>query len=64
MTRLLLLALSLVPAVALQAIPDEDWGYATVRPGAHSFWWLYGANTTEARETKPLVLWLQGGPGG
>ena len=26
------------------------------------FWWLYGT-TAPARETAPLVLWLQGGPG-
>jgi serine carboxypeptidase 1 len=35
-----------------------------VRPGAHSFWWLYGANASAAaRPSLPLVLWLQGGPG-
>jgi len=46
-----------------QEIPDEQWGYVTVREDAHMFWWLYGAHSTE-RENKPLVLWLQGGPGG
>ena len=20
-------------------IPDQDWGYVDVRPGAHMFWW-------------------------
>jgi hypothetical protein len=38
---------------------DEVWGYVDVRPGAHMFWWLYGT-TAPARETAPLVLWLQG----
>jgi len=46
-----------------QGIPDEQWGYVTVRQDAHMFWWLYGAQSTE-RENKPLVLWLQGGPSG
>ena len=44
-------------------VPDEDWGYVDVRSGAHSFWWLYGAIST-TREGHPLILWLQGGPGG
>ncbi|GAU91639.1 hypothetical protein RvY_03860 [Ramazzottius varieornatus] len=39
----------------------EDWGYITVRPEAHLFWWLY---TREDATSLPLVLWLQGGPGG
>ena len=45
-------------------IPDEKWGYVTVRPHAHMFWWLYGGQTTlEERLKFPLVIWLQGGPG-
>jgi serine carboxypeptidase 1 len=44
-------------------IPDEDWSYITVRPQAHMFWWLYGA-TSPQRAQLPLILWLQGGPGG
>lgn len=43
-------------------IPDEKWGYVTVRPKAHMFWWAYGSHGT--RENMPLILWLQGGPGG
>jgi len=39
---------------------DQDWGYVTVRPNAHMFYWLYyNEQTTE----QPLVIWLQGGPG-
>lgn len=44
--------------VFASVIPDEDWNYVDVRPGAHMFWWLYGSTGT-ARETRPLVLWLQ-----
>ncbi|GMT22364.1 hypothetical protein PFISCL1PPCAC_13661, partial [Pristionchus fissidentatus] len=40
---------------------NEDWGYTTVRSGAHSFWWLYAADKTD--NNRPLFLWLQGGPG-
>lgn len=44
---------------------EQDWGYAEVRPGAHVFWWLYYSTATDviAPEDKPLVIWLQGGPG-
>ena len=46
-------------------IPDEKWGYVTVRQSAHMFWWLYGAQSnTKPRTEVPLVIWLQGGPGG
>ena len=47
----------------IDGIPDEKWGYVTVRENAHMFWWLYGAQSKE-RNQLPLVLWLQGGPGG
>lgn len=46
-------------------IPDEKWGYVTVRESAHMFWWLYGGQSNTAPRTNlPLVIWLQGGPGG
>lgn len=46
-------------------IPDEKWGYVTVRKSAHMFWWLYGAQSNlKPRTEMPLVIWLQGGPGG
>lgn len=46
-------------------IPDETWGYVEVRQGASMFWWLYGAQMSDPMErvNKPLVMWLQGGPG-
>lgn len=44
---------------------EQDYGYVNVRDGAHMFWWLYHttANVTNSAE-RPLILWLQGGPGG
>ena len=46
-------------------IPNEDWNYVKVRENAFMFWWLYGAQTTDPsqRLDKPLIMWLQGGPG-
>uniref|UniRef100_A0A8B9HHP8 Carboxypeptidase n=1 Tax=Astyanax mexicanus TaxID=7994 RepID=A0A8B9HHP8_ASTMX len=41
----------------------EVWGYVDVREGAHMFWWLYYANSPSFKDL-PLVMWLQGGPGG
>ena len=58
--------LLLILAVQIQgksSIPDERWNYVTVRPNANMFWWLYGAQSQQ-RAKLPLVLWLQGGPGG
>ena len=47
-------------------IPTEDWNYVQVRENAFMFWWLYGASTSDPSERvdKPLIMWLQGGPGG
>lgn len=52
-----------VASSAAQSVPDEDWGYVTVRQSAHMFWWLYGRLNSTSRTTDPLVMWLQGGPG-
>ncbi|KOX69411.1 Retinoid-inducible serine carboxypeptidase [Melipona quadrifasciata] len=43
---------------------EQEWGYVKVRSTAHMFWWLYytTANVSSYYE-KPLVIWLQGGPG-
>ncbi|KAL8618784.1 hypothetical protein ACOMHN_000212 [Nucella lapillus] len=43
---------------------SEKWGYVTVRPEAHMFWWLYKSTSPKGSTNVPLVLWLQGGPGG
>ncbi|KAK0085710.1 hypothetical protein PV325_004593 [Microctonus aethiopoides] len=47
---------------------EQEWGYVTVRPSAHIFWWLYYVNPPTESTTfnvfeKPLLIWLQGGPG-
>ncbi|KAJ8667663.1 hypothetical protein QAD02_009326 [Eretmocerus hayati] len=44
---------------------EQDWGYVEVRPGAHMFWWLYYTTNTDVSNPneKPLLIWLQGGPG-
>ncbi|XP_004859858.1 retinoid-inducible serine carboxypeptidase [Heterocephalus glaber] len=43
----------------------ETWDYVTVRKNAHMFWWLYYAtNPCKNFSQLPLVMWLQGGPGG
>jgi len=47
-----------------QTIPEEDWGYVNIRANANLFWWLYGSQNTAKRSQQPLVIWLQGGPGG
>uniref|UniRef100_A0A914UGU9 Serine carboxypeptidase n=1 Tax=Plectus sambesii TaxID=2011161 RepID=A0A914UGU9_9BILA len=40
---------------------EEKRGYASVRPDAHLFWWMY--NKPDGGRHRPLLLWLQGGPG-
>lgn len=43
---------------------DNTWGYVDVRTGAHMFYWLYYTKAQVKRYTdRPLVIWLQGGPG-
>lgn len=44
---------------------EQEWGFVEVRKGAHLFYWLYltTANVNNYTE-RPLVIWLQGGPGG
>ncbi|XP_002737769.1 retinoid-inducible serine carboxypeptidase-like [Saccoglossus kowalevskii] len=42
---------------------EQDWGYVDVRPQAHMFWWLY-KSSKQPSLSQPLVIWLQGGPGG
>ncbi|MCO5571620.1 hypothetical protein L7F22_025366 [Adiantum nelumboides] len=42
---------------------SEEWGYVDVRQGAHMFWWLY-ITPNQITTDWPILLWLQGGPGG
>ncbi|KAM9391916.1 retinoid-inducible serine carboxypeptidase [Pholidichthys leucotaenia] len=51
--------------VSVSLESQEAWGYVDVRDGAHMFWWLYYADSPSAGYAElPLVMWLQGGPGG
>ncbi|XP_047322231.1 serine carboxypeptidase-like 51 [Impatiens glandulifera] len=45
---------------------SERWGYVQVRPRAHMFWWYYKSPFRIEHPNKPwpIILWLQGGPGG
>ncbi|XP_004377954.1 retinoid-inducible serine carboxypeptidase [Trichechus manatus latirostris] len=65
---LLLLLLSLNGGAVLSWPTEEGkevWDYVTVRKDAHMFWWLYYAtNPCKNFSELPLVMWLQGGPGG
>ncbi|XP_060757298.1 retinoid-inducible serine carboxypeptidase [Neoarius graeffei] len=55
----------LFPACFHMVSGKEAWDYVDVRDGAHMFWWLYYANSSSASfQDLPLVMWLQGGPGG
>lgn len=45
-------------------VPGQYWDYVTVRPGAHMFYMFYGTTKSSPRDQVPLILWLQGGPGG
>ncbi|XP_061080990.1 retinoid-inducible serine carboxypeptidase [Conger conger] len=61
----LLLFIAISPGSPGTVPAKESWGYVDVREGAHMFWWLYYANdATRSYEELPLVMWLQGGPGG
>lgn len=58
---------STISATTVAPIPAgfEDWAYSDVRPGSHMFWWFYSSTNYDIpRENIPLILWLQGGPGG
>ncbi|XP_021528469.2 retinoid-inducible serine carboxypeptidase [Aotus nancymaae] len=69
---LLLLLLPLLLGLSAGAVIDrpteegkEVWDYVTVRKDAYMFWWLYYAtNPCKNFSELPLIMWLQGGPGG
>ena len=42
---------------------SEEWGYVLVRPGASMFYWFYRTTHPDGYKNRPIVLWLQGGPG-
>ncbi|KAH0945124.1 hypothetical protein HN011_002202 [Eciton burchellii] len=44
---------------------EQEWGYVQVRPHANMFWWLYYTTASvDSYYDRPLIIWLQGGPGG
>ncbi|XP_045449477.1 retinoid-inducible serine carboxypeptidase-like [Melitaea cinxia] len=52
----------------LEALRNKSWKsiqkYVEVRPGAHIFYWFYYADGTIIdADRKPLIIWIQGGPG-
>ncbi|XP_053299193.1 retinoid-inducible serine carboxypeptidase [Pleuronectes platessa] len=62
---LLLLTGLVTKGLSIPLADKEAWNYVEVREGAHMFWWLYYADSQSAGYTElPLVMWLQGGPGG
>ncbi|XP_008283954.1 retinoid-inducible serine carboxypeptidase [Stegastes partitus] len=64
-TFLVLLAIAANKGLSVPLDNHEAWGYVDVRDGAHMFWWLYYADSPSAHyQDLPLVMWLQGGPGG
>ena len=42
---------------------SEEWGYIPVRPGASMFYWFYRTTHPDGYRNRPIILWLQGGPG-
>ncbi|CAK6976597.1 retinoid-inducible serine carboxypeptidase [Scomber scombrus] len=62
---LFLLAVIVNKGLSSPLAGKETWNYVEVRNGAHMFWWLYYADSQTAQyKDLPLVMWLQGGPGG
>ncbi|XP_017150849.1 retinoid-inducible serine carboxypeptidase-like [Drosophila miranda] len=43
----------------------QDWGHIEVRPGGHMFYWLFYTKdgAVPSCADRPLIIWLQGGPG-
>ncbi|CAK1544028.1 unnamed protein product [Leptosia nina] len=65
---ILVLAACEDPNPYLEALQQRPWKsvhrYVEVRPGAFLFYWLYYADGTKTdAATKPLIIWIQGGPG-
>ncbi|CAF4848862.1 unnamed protein product [Pieris macdunnoughi] len=67
----MLIYLLFIPFLLLQNVQaqfgdyKQDFGYVEVRTGAHMFYWLYYTTADVSHYTeRPLIVWLQGGPGG
>ena len=56
---------ALARAAVIEPITGEamgEAGFLTTTPGKHMFYWYFEAQSGDA--DAPLVVWLQGGPGG
>ncbi|XP_022233721.2 retinoid-inducible serine carboxypeptidase-like [Drosophila obscura] len=44
---------------------EQDWGHIEVSPGGNMFYWLFYTTDADVRiyADRPLIVWLQGGPG-
>lgn len=42
---------------------DNELFFIDVRTGAHMFWWMHFTKATGNFTERPLIFWLQGGPG-
>ncbi|CAH0558960.1 unnamed protein product [Brassicogethes aeneus] len=61
---LLFLVIGLVSANSLLGNDQQKWGHIKIRDHAHMFYWLYYTTAgVENYRDRPLVIWLQGGPG-
>ncbi|XP_074659063.1 retinoid-inducible serine carboxypeptidase-like [Tubulanus polymorphus] len=51
------------PVSPKKAIENSEFGYTEVRTGVNLFWWFYYAKPRTDYKNKPLIIWVQGGPG-
>ncbi len=42
---------------------SEEWGYIPVSPQASLFYWFFKTTHSDGHLNRPIILWLQGGPG-
>ena len=42
---------------------SQEWGYISLRLNASMFYWFYRTTHPDGYRNRPIVLWLQGGPG-
>lgn len=52
----------------MKALQIKPWksiqNYVEVRPGIFLFYWFYYADGTDVEaDRKPMIIWIQGGPG-
>ncbi|KAG5677282.1 hypothetical protein PVAND_007052 [Polypedilum vanderplanki] len=63
---LYLLQLSIAYDVRYDGFPTgnpQNWGFVNVREGAYMFWWMHFAKNVTLHTDRPIIFWLQGGPG-